>query len=165
MANYLVTDTDLTKVANAIREKAEVSSNLIFPNGFVDAVQSIMINRANATAGTFTPIATLRSITLEDTIGKDNVFIYPMFDFISADAVVRIHWGALFLNGRCVLQGSTNATKNAYVFTATTFSASDHINNADTFDSSTGTVTIVASSDVNYGGCFVAGKTYGYLVW
>lgn len=41
MANYLVTDTDLTAVADAIREKGGTSAGLEFPDGFVDAVEAI----------------------------------------------------------------------------------------------------------------------------
>jgi len=41
MANYLVTDSDLTSVADAIREKGGTSAQLEFPTGFVDAVEAI----------------------------------------------------------------------------------------------------------------------------
>jgi hypothetical protein len=41
MANYLTTDTDLTAVADAIREKGGTSAPLAFPQGFVDAIDAI----------------------------------------------------------------------------------------------------------------------------
>lgn len=41
MSNYLVTDSDLTSVANAIRTKGSTSSALEFPNGFVSAIDDI----------------------------------------------------------------------------------------------------------------------------
>ena len=41
MANYLVTDTDLTSVADAIRTKGGTSAQLEFPDGFVSAVEEI----------------------------------------------------------------------------------------------------------------------------
>lgn len=41
MANYLATDTDLTAVANAIRQKGGTSAQLEFPDEFVSAVQAI----------------------------------------------------------------------------------------------------------------------------
>lgn len=41
MADYLVTDTELTSVANAIRTKGGTSANLSFPTGFVSAIQAI----------------------------------------------------------------------------------------------------------------------------
>ena len=41
MSEYLVNDTDLTSVANAIRTKGGTSSPLAFPSGFVSAVNAI----------------------------------------------------------------------------------------------------------------------------
>lgn len=41
MPNYLVSDTDLTAVANAIREKGGTSATLEFPSGFISAIQAI----------------------------------------------------------------------------------------------------------------------------
>ena len=41
MAVYITNDTDMTTVANAIRSKAGVTGGLVFPNGFVSAVNNI----------------------------------------------------------------------------------------------------------------------------
>ena len=41
MADYKVTDTELTSIANAIRTKGGTSNQLVFPTGFVSAVQAI----------------------------------------------------------------------------------------------------------------------------
>lgn len=41
MANYIASDTDLTAVANAIRAKGGTSGQLVFPAGFVSAVQEL----------------------------------------------------------------------------------------------------------------------------
>lgn len=41
MADYLVTDTELTSIANAIREKTGSNDNISFSNGFVNAIKSI----------------------------------------------------------------------------------------------------------------------------
>ena len=41
MAEYLTNTTDLTKVASAIREKGGTSDQLVYPNGFVMAIQAI----------------------------------------------------------------------------------------------------------------------------
>ena len=41
MAEYLTNTTDLTKVASAIREKGGTSDSLVYPDGFVTAIQSI----------------------------------------------------------------------------------------------------------------------------
>lgn len=41
MAEYLTNTTDLTSVANAIREKGGTSDPLIYPDGFVTAIGNI----------------------------------------------------------------------------------------------------------------------------
>lgn len=41
MSDYIVTDTELTSIANAIRTKGGTSEQLVFPGGFVDAVDAI----------------------------------------------------------------------------------------------------------------------------
>ena len=41
MAEYLTNTTDLTKVASAIREKGGTSEPLVYPDGFVTAIQAI----------------------------------------------------------------------------------------------------------------------------
>ena len=41
MAEYLTNTTDLTKVASAIREKGGTSASLVYPDGFVIAIQAI----------------------------------------------------------------------------------------------------------------------------
>ncbi len=41
MAEYLTNTTDLTKVASAIREKGGTSDQLIYPDGFVAAIEAI----------------------------------------------------------------------------------------------------------------------------
>lgn len=42
MANYKVTDTELTSIANAIRMKGGTQAQLVFPTGFVSAVGDIL---------------------------------------------------------------------------------------------------------------------------
>ena len=41
MAEYLTNTTDLTKVASAIREKGGTSDSLVYPDGFISAIQAI----------------------------------------------------------------------------------------------------------------------------
>lgn len=49
MADYLVTDTELTSVANAIRTKGGTTASLSFPTGFADAIGAL----SGATVTTF----------------------------------------------------------------------------------------------------------------
>lgn len=41
MAYYSVADSELTSIANAIRTKGETSDGLVFPTGFVSAINAI----------------------------------------------------------------------------------------------------------------------------
>lgn len=43
VVEYLITETDLIKVANAIRAKSGTTEKLSFPDGFVQAINSIPI--------------------------------------------------------------------------------------------------------------------------
>ena len=55
MADYLTTDTELTSVANAIRTKGGTSASLVYPTGFVSAIEAIStgtdVSDTTATAG------------------------------------------------------------------------------------------------------------------
>lgn len=117
---------------------------------------------SGAVSGTFTPASDLRSITLPDTIGKSSILIYPMFDLVYSEITLRVHWGELVSNGRCILAGSTNSGKNSYAYTFTNNAATGQLSSI-TFDSTTGTVTIGYGADNNYGGYYISGKQYGYF--
>lgn len=41
MADYLTTDTELTSIADAIRTKGGTSAQLVYPTGFVSAIEAI----------------------------------------------------------------------------------------------------------------------------
>ena len=41
MAEYLVNDTDMIKVADAIRTKGGTADPLVYPDGFVEAIGNI----------------------------------------------------------------------------------------------------------------------------
>jgi hypothetical protein len=47
MANYIVTDTELTSIADAIRAKGGTSATLSYPNGFVSAIGDISTGSAS----------------------------------------------------------------------------------------------------------------------
>lgn len=49
MANYIVSDSSLGSVADAIRTKGGISSPLVYPDGFVSAIQDISGGGANVT--------------------------------------------------------------------------------------------------------------------
>ena len=48
MANYLVTDTELTSIADAIRSKAGTSTSMAFPDAFVSTIEGISVGSNSA---------------------------------------------------------------------------------------------------------------------
>ena len=83
MAEYLTNTTDLTAVADAIRVKSGTSAPLVYPDGFVTAIQSI-----NTTGGT--KPATLTITSSNYTGNRFARFIFPTlegnigsYDFLS----------------------------------------------------------------------------------
>ena len=50
MAEYLTNTTDLTKVAAAIREKGGTSAPLVYPDGFVTAINNIQTSSGSGGA-------------------------------------------------------------------------------------------------------------------
>ena len=54
MAEYLTNTTDLTKVASAIREKGGTSDPLVYPDGFVTAIQAIQTGTTPGAPGDIT---------------------------------------------------------------------------------------------------------------
>lgn len=117
----------------------------------------------SAASGTFTPTENVRSIVISDAIGKTNIIVYPKFDL--STITTRTHWGCVIIGGREILRSSTNTAGNSYIFNATRFAASGSTSSSDTFDSTTGTLTIVAGAGSNYGGYFLANSEYGYIAW
>lgn len=73
MADYIVKDTELTQIADAIRAKGSTSASLIFPSGFASAIESIstgdgtLSDIANGTIQTFTDS--------ELTFARDGLFM------------------------------------------------------------------------------------------
>ena len=71
MAEYLTNTTDLTAVANAIRMKGGTSAPLVYPDGFVTAIQSI-----DTTGGLKPATVTITSSASGDTGNVHGMFIF-----------------------------------------------------------------------------------------
>lgn len=71
MAEYLTNTTDLTKVAAAIRTKGGTSAPLVYPDGFVTAIQSI-----DTTGGLKPATVTITSSASNDTGNVNGLFIF-----------------------------------------------------------------------------------------
>lgn len=82
MTELLTTDTDLTTVANAIRERGGTSSALTFPQGFADAIAAIPGGGGvQVKTGKFTVESNVRNVTIAHGLGT-----VPMFACVFADA-------------------------------------------------------------------------------
>lgn len=159
-------DADLTSVANAIRTKGGTSASLAFPAGFVSAIGAIPTGGGGgAVSGTFTPASEARSVTLSDCIGKTSIVVFPMFDLTSEEITNRVHWGLVHTNGRTIFQASTNTSKSAFAGLTTMSNGTGQVGTPDTWDPTTGVLTIVQAAGNNYGGYYASGKQYGYVAW
>lgn len=80
MSDYIVTDTELTSVANAIRAKGETSAQLAFPGGFVSAVQAI-------------PTGITPTGTKQITLTENGTFTEDVTNYASAEITVDVQGG------------------------------------------------------------------------
>lgn len=131
MAEYLTNTTDLTKVASAIREKGGTSDSLVYPDGFVSAIQAIQ------TGTELQIIATVASgATVTATKGSQSV-------------------SGTSVNGTCTLTvpeagtWSVNATLGGQTSDTKTVSVTDSYAVSLTFFSATITVTVDSGASVS----------------
>ena len=68
---YLTNDTDLTKVANAIRSKGGTSATLVYPDGFVTAINNIQTG-GSGIDGVHIGQYTITDGVISFTISKDD---------------------------------------------------------------------------------------------
>ena len=143
MAEYLTNTTDLTKVASAIREKGGTSEPLVYPDGFVSAVQAIQ------TGTELQIIVTVESgATVTATKGSLSV-------------------SGTSVNGTCTLivpeagTWSVSATLGGQTSDTKTVSITDSYAVALTFFSATITVNVDSGASVTLkkGGTTIATKT------
>ena len=67
MADYLTTDTELTSVANAIRTKGGTSASLVYPAGFVSAIEAISADYPSANGVDFGTVVSTISFNISGT--------------------------------------------------------------------------------------------------
>lgn len=125
MADYKVTDAELTSIANAIRTKGGTSSQLEFPNGFVSAVQAI------PTGGGDVPMLTRAEWTALNPAQKEAYGYVAILDTI--DGYLR---GKLVYGGEYPGELRTNYAASKFILSNWTVNYDDnfelkfkHINN------------------------------------
>ena len=130
MAEYLTNTTDLTKVASAIREKGGTSDSLVYPDGFVTAIQAIQ---------TGTELQIIVSVTSGATVTATKGSLS-----VSGTSV----------NGTCTLvvpeagTWSVKATRNGQTSDTKSVTFTDRYTTSLTFFSATITVTVESGASV-----------------
>lgn len=144
MAEFLTNTTDLTKVADAIREKSGTSEALVYPDGFTLAIKSIRtgieIQILAATEPGATVRATKNGLTVSEIAGED---------------------GACTLTLPEAGTWSVSATLNGQTSNTQSISVKDSYAVTLTFFSATITVTVDSGASValKKGGTTVQSKT------
>lgn len=143
MAEYLTNTADLTKVASAIREKGGTSDSLVYPDGFVSAIQAIQ------TGTELQIIVTVASgATVTATKGSLSVSGTSVNGTCTLTVPEAGTWSV-----KATLSGQTSNTKNI------TFT--DSYTTSLTFFNATITVTVESGASVTLkkGGTTIATKT------
>lgn len=155
---------DEGKVVSNGQLVAQTAHAEVTQNGTIDTTlnDSVVVNVSGGggggASGTFSPAEDLRSITLPDCVGKKNIVIWPA-SLTIVTGTGRTHYGELLIDGDGFrMVGSTNSG-------GTSWSLNAYGSGKASWDSTTGTMTIVATSGENYGGYYRSGMTYGYHAW
>ena len=143
MAEYLTNTTDLTKVASAIREKGGTSDSLVYPDGFVTAIQAIQTGTELQIIVTVTSGATVTATKGSKVVSGTSI------------------------NGTCTLTvpeagtWSVKATHNGQTSDTKSVTFTDRYTTSLTFFNATITVTVESGASVvlKKGGTTIATKT------
>ena len=130
MAEYLTNTTDLTKVASAIREKGGTSDSLVYPDGFVTAIQAVQTGTELQIIVTVTSGATVTATKGSKVVSGTSVNGTCTLTVPEAGT-----WSV-----KATLNGQTSDTKSA------TFT--DRYTTSLTFFSATITVTVESGASV-----------------
>ena len=87
MAEYLTNTADLTAVANAIRAKGGTSAQLIYPDGFVSAIQAIKTDAVKTLEWNQCPQA-VRNYLTNVTYDPNDYSVSRIANYAPAEAVV-----------------------------------------------------------------------------
>lgn len=115
MANYITTDTELTSIANAIRTKGGTSAQLVYPSGFVSAIQAI---QTSSGGGGTTTWETMYDASTWIVSSDPNYFIISDYTTpIQAGETYRVTWGTGGTQYICETgQDHTGTTYDGYYF-------------------------------------------------
>lgn len=135
MSNYIVSDTSLGSVADAIRTKGGTSAPLTYPQGFIDAIDAI---ETGGSGGGDTPIPddgkTRIFISIAEETPDNRLTFYLRFTASVANNTT-VDWG----DGTSETLGSTTATNYSHKYSQ----GGDYV---ITMTVNTGTISFVGTS-------------------
>lgn len=105
--NYVVSDTTLTSVADAIREKGGTSEELQFPQEWIEAIQGIGGKGKYKGSFTLTADATMPTITHNLGTDKIAVLIFPADNSTVIPHAGYITYSVVYINLNALLGGRT----------------------------------------------------------
>ena len=159
-------NTDLTSIANAIREKAGLTDSFAFPEGFVQAIAGIEAGGASfgdfdeVTSGTFVPSEDITATYAIDVgfsfQNSQDSFVFVLYsapDFTASGTKVNLQWVNM-MTTQCytrALSGGSILSYGAYL------NSSGKIARV----TSGGEVGSIGTLD---GGPYVVGKPLGFLI-
>lgn len=183
MAKYIVEDTSLTSVADAIRTKSGIAEALVFPGGFVSAVEGITAggggNGLSYDMGEFVLDSDTTEATFYHNLGKipDFVFVWTEeFAETTNEYGTNTMLGCIAINNPFGLNQRYTSTASGYgvgvQFYQTSTSAIMQVaapgaasyNPGEMFNRTDNTaekVKLVRAGNTHY---YRAGKTYKYFV-
>ena len=155
MSNYLVTDTDLTSVADAIRAKSGGSGQLAFPAGWISEIAGISEIPAYLGHMRLTPEENLRSVDIP--IGDAHIVLISSTHDLRARSYTSAVGGIVYVTG----SGSIYSTGSRMltINTSGNISYTASTGSGQNWSASDGVLTISNTS----GFVFVAGVTYDFF--
>ena len=139
MADYLTTDTELASVANAIRTKGGTSSPLVYPAGFVSAIEAIPTGGGNLQAKT-----NINPTTSSQTITPDTGY-----DGLSSVQINAMPSGSATTPATTITANPTISVSNSGLITATnskTQSVTPTVSAGYVSSGTAGTITVNGSN-------------------
>jgi len=181
MAQYLTTGEDLTNIANAIRARTGESSSLIYPNGFITAIEGLTkydwkgkdaelvdtiyddaIVLSNTDLSTWTPSSTVKTVFDGSSVSTNSVTVNSDYDYVVVtDVCISLQYTGTAPNPHIV---ESYGSAFAYIG-ARPNTYSDYINNINsthTYDSAVTHWLIIA--DNSAGNKIITANTYGVFI-